>query len=71
MWLMTLSSRIYLLTEYFCWVNNSLTNPQLEQDELRGKLSTNTLIRVSTLGYADRSVAERYPNCNLFIDTSV
>ncbi|KUI64207.1 hypothetical protein VM1G_11009 [Cytospora mali] len=42
-------SQIYLLTEYFCWVNNTLTSPQLVDNELR---------------------AERYPNCNLFIDTT-
>lgn len=42
--------QIYLLTNHFCWVNDSLTSPTLVDDALR---------------------AERYPNCNLFIDSEV
>ncbi|KAF3764166.1 hypothetical protein M406DRAFT_351611 [Cryphonectria parasitica EP155] len=43
-------NQIYLLTEDFCWVNDTLTDPTLIDDETR---------------------AERYPNCNLFVDTVV
>lgn len=64
--------RIYLLTDEFCWVNDTLTDPQLIDSELRGK-NSDTLTRkfLHVVTFADLWLAERYPNCNLFVDTTV
>lgn len=61
-------ARIYLLTESFCWINDTLTDPQLVDDAVRGK-SALPLHCAAEKQLTVSLPADRYPNCNLFTDT--
>lgn len=62
-----LGPRIYLFTDDFCWVNDTLTDPQLVDDGVRGKLNAPPMVT----DLSNSVLAAYYPNCNLYVDTAV